>query len=206
MYRKWGKRALDIIISFCGLVILCIPMLVIAAVINFDSKGGALFKQKRLGKNKKIFTVYKFRTMVPDAFAMGGTNTYDGDPRITKVGAFLRKTSLDELPQLINILKGEMSIIGPRPILDFEDNEVEHPELYQERYLISPGLFCTVDLNLRACASRTVQFEMDREYYHNMSLMLDIKVFFGVIKTVVTRKNIYKDNTAEGNDKVKEGK
>ena len=111
-------------------------------VINRDSKGGALFKQERLGKNKKIFTIYKFRTMIPNAYVLGGTNTYKNDSRITKAGAFLRKTSLDELPQLFNILKGEMSIVGPRPILEEEEAEVSRPELYQERFQIRPGLFC----------------------------------------------------------------
>ena len=107
MYRKFFKRILDFTICLCGLVVLAIPMLIIAIAIRCDSEGGAIFRQKRLGKDKKIFTVYKFRTMVPNAYAMGGTKTYEHDPRITKIGAFLRRTSLDETPQLWNILKGD---------------------------------------------------------------------------------------------------
>jgi len=192
MYRHVIKRFIDVILSFIGLIVLAIPMAIIAIAINFDSKGGAIFTQERMGKKKRPFTVYKFRTMIPSAYAIGGTNTYQGDPRITKVGAFLRKTSLDELPQLINILKGEMSIIGPRPILKEEEKEVDHPERSQDRYKISPGLFCTVDLDLRAMASRTLQFKMDCDYYKHMSFPLDCKVFFGIIRTVISGDNVYK--------------
>lgn len=192
MYRHFFKRLLDIVISFIGIIISFLPMIIIFIIINIDSRGGAIFKQKRLGKNKKVFTIYKYRTMVPNAYAIGGTNTYEDDPRITKIGKFLRKTSLDELPQLFNILKGEMSIIGPRPILDIELEEVQDPQLYFERFMARPGLFCTVDLDLRAAASRTVQFEMDREYYKTLSFLLDCKVFFGVIRTVVSGRNVYK--------------
>ena len=195
MYRDYVKRIIDVIISAIALIVLFIPMIVIAIVINIEGKGGALFKQERLGKNKKKFIIYKFRTMIPNAFEIGGTDTYEGDSRITKVGAFLRKTSLDELPQFINILKGEMAIIGPRPILEFEENEVDYPELYEERFLIRPGLFCTVDLDLRAMASRKLQFEKDKEYYYNISFLEDLKIFMGVIKTVLTGKNVYKEKT-----------
>lgn len=192
MYRFFLKRVLDICISICGLIVLCIPMLIITLAINADSKGGAIFKQERLGKNKTVFIVYKFRTMVPNAYEIGGTNTYQGDPRITKVGAFLRRTSLDELPQLWNIIKGDMSIIGPRPILPEEEKEVEKFELYQERYNVLPGLFCIVDMDFRAAASRTMQFQMDLEYCNSSSFLLDCKVFFGVLKTVISGSNVYK--------------
>lgn len=201
MYRKFMKRTLDILISVCGLAVLIIPMLIISLAIILDSKGGALFKQKRLGKNKKIITVYKFRTMIPNAYALGGTNTYKNDPRITRVGAFLRKTSLDETPQLWNIIKGDMSIIGPRPILAEEELEVEAPELYEQRYSALPGLFCTVDLEYRAAASRTMQFQMDLEYVKSISFCQDCKVFFGTIKTVLTGSNVYKE---EKEDDVRE--
>ena len=197
MYRNFGKRFLDIFISFCGIVVLLIPMGIIAIVINRYSKGGALFKQERLGKNKKIFTIYKFRTMIPNAYVLGGTNTYKNDSRITKAGAFLRKTSLDELPQLFNILKGEMSIVGPRPILEEEEAEVSRPELYQERFQIRPGLFCTVDVDLRAAADRTTQFKMDKEYYEKVSLLLDCHVFLGVLKTVISGNNVYKEKNGD---------
>lgn len=194
MYRVIVKRSIDFTLAFIGLIILLIPMSVIATIIRLDSKGPAIFKQTRLGLNKKSFTIFKFRTMVPNAFAIGGTNTHLGDSRITRIGAILRKFSIDEFPQLWNILKGEMAIIGPRPILEIELDEVDNPEIYYKRFLIRPGLFCTVDLNFRAMASRLEQFKMDVEYYNNMSFITDMKVFFGIIKTVVTGSNVYKQN------------
>ena len=111
MYKRFGKRAVGIFLSLCGLILAGMPMLIIALIIRLDSKGPAIFKQQRLGKNQKVFTIYKFRTMVDRAYEMGGVASRSDDPRITKVGAFLRRTSLDELPQMINILKGERGII-----------------------------------------------------------------------------------------------
>lgn len=200
MYKKFGKRVMDVLVSAIGLILCAIPMGIIAIAIKLDSRGTILFRQKRLGRNKKIFTVYKFRSMVPHAYELGGTNTYQGDARITQVGTFLRRTSLDELPQLVNILRGEMSIIGPRPILPQEEAEAEHPERYQSRYSVAPGLFCTVDLDYRAAASRTTQFQMDCDYCESISFSQDVKVFFGVIKTVASGANVYKTEAKAAED------
>lgn len=193
MYRHFFKAFIDIILSVVGLIVCCIPMLIIAIVIRCESKGPALFKQRRLGKNQKVFTVYKFRTMCDHAFEKGGVASSESDARITKVGKFLRKTSLDEIPQMINIIKGEMAIIGPRPILPFEFEEYKDNARYAHRYDAKPGMFCTVDIDLRATATREQQFEMDAEYVDKMSFGLDFKVFFGIIKTVVLGKNVYKE-------------
>lgn len=193
MYRHFIKALIDIILSVIGLIVCCIPMLIIAIIIKCESKGPALFKQKRLGKNQKVFTVYKFRTMCDHAFEKGGVASSEQDSRITKVGKFLRKTSLDEIPQMINIIKGEMAIIGPRPILPFEFEEYKDNARYAHRYDAKPGMFCTVDIDLRATATREQQFEMDAEYVDKMSFGLDFRVFFGIIKTVVLGKNVYKE-------------
>ena len=193
MYRLFFKALIDISLSVIGLIVCCIPMLIIAIVIKCESKGPALFKQKRLGKNQKVFTVYKFRTMCDHAFEKGGVASSEHDSRITKVGKILRKTSLDEIPQMINIIKGEMAIIGPRPILPFEFEEYKENARYAHRYDAKPGMFCTVDIDLRATATREQQFEMDAEYVDKMSFGLDFKVFFGIIKTVVLGKNVYKE-------------
>lgn len=168
-------------------------MIIIAIIIKCDSKGPALFKQIRMGKNMKPFTCYKFRTMCQGAFEKGGIASSESDSRITKVGAILRRTSLDELPQMFNILNGTMAIIGPRPILDFEFAPYKNNKRYVHRYDVLPGMFCTVDLDLRATADRETQFEMDAQYVDGMSLLLDIKTFFGIISTVVLGKNVYKD-------------
>lgn len=193
MYRLFLKRFVSIALALCGLIVCAIPMIIIAIIIKCDSKGPALFKQIRMGKNMKPFTCYKFRTMCQGAFEKGGIASSESDSRITKVGAILRRTSLDELPQMFNILNGTMAIIGPRPILDFEFAPYKNNKRYVHRYDVLPGMFCTVDLDLRATADRETQFEMDAQYVDGMSLLLDIKTFFGIISTVVLGKNVYKD-------------
>ncbi len=195
-YRYFAKRICEIIGSILLLLILWLPMIIIAIVIKCDSKGPALFKQKRIGKNKKPFTVLKFRTMCDHAYEKGGVASSESDNRITKVGKFLRKTSIDELPQLLNIFLGQMSVIGPRPVLDWEYEEFAKEE-YEPRFKVRPGMFCTVDVKYRAAASRELQFEMDAEYAKKMSLWLDVKTFFGVLKTVFTGKNVYKEENKE---------
>lgn len=196
MYKHFFKRIIDFFFAFFGLVVLLLPMLIICIVIKFDSKGPAIFKQKRIGKNKEIFTIFKFRTMCHHAYEQGGIVSSESDSRITKVGKFLRKTSLDEFPQLVNILLGQMSIIGPRPVLDWEYNDYAKDE-YEPRFNVRPGMFCTVDLDFRASASRDLQFQMDAEYAKNINFSVDFKTFFGIIKTVVTGKNVYKEESKD---------
>lgn len=191
MYRVFWKRFIDTVLSIGGIIVFSIPMLVIAVFIKFDSKGPVLFKQTRLGKNRKPFRVMKFRTMCDHAYEKGGIAKTSDDPRITKVGAFLRRTSLDEIPQFFNILAGQMAIIGPRPILDWEFEEYSNNQRYHRRYDALPGMFCTVDLNFRAQADRDLQFSMDADYVDNLSFKIDFKVFFGIIKTVISGKNVY---------------
>ncbi len=192
MYRHFFKRLIDCLLSLVGLIVCGIPMLFIAVMIK-TTKGPVIFKQERLGKNEKHFTVYKFRTMVDKAYENGGLATRSNDPRITKIGAFLRRTSLDELPQMINILKGDMAIIGPRPILPWEFDGFRENPVYRKRHDVLPGLFCSVDIELRASADRDTQFKMDAEYADNVTFSNDFKLFFGVLKTVVTGKNVYRE-------------
>ena len=192
MYRHFFKRLIDSILAICGLVVCCIPMVIIAICIKLDSKGPVLFKQVRLGKGMKPITVFKFRTMCNHAYEMGGIATSASDSRITKVGAFLRRTSLDELPQMFNILNGTMAIIGPRPILDWEWEEYSNNKRFARRYDALPGMFCTVDVCNRA-ALREDQFEMDAAYVDKLSFGLDVKTFFGVIAPVVTGAHVYRD-------------
>ena len=193
MYRHFFKRIISVLLALCGLIVCAIPMVIIAILIKCDSKGAALFKQERLGKGMKPFTCYKFRTMCQGAFEKGGIASSESDSRITKVGAVPRRTSLDELPQMLNILNGTMAIIGPRPILDFEFAPYKGNRRYVHRYDALPGMFCTVDLDLRATADRETQFEMDAQYVDDMSFILDVRTFFGIISTVVLGKNVYKD-------------
>ena len=192
MYRHYFKRLIDTCLALCGLVVCCVPMVIIAIAIKLDSKGPVLFKQVRLGKGMKPITVFKFRTMCDHAYEMGGIATSASDSRITKVGAFLRRTSLDELPQMFNILNGTMAIIGPRPILDWEFEEYKDNKRFCKRYDALPGMFCTIDLWNRA-ALREDQFEMDAEYVDKMSFALDLKTFFGVIAPVLKGSHVYRD-------------
>ncbi len=200
MYKAVLKRVIGSILAFCGIFVLGIPMIVIAIAIKADSQGPVIFRQQRLGKKQKVFTIYKFRTMVDRAYEIGGIANRSDDPRITKVGAFLRRTSLDELPQLFNILKGEMAIIGPRPILPVEFEEYADNAQYCKRYDVLPGLFCTVDIDYRASSTRELQFEMDAEYINAMSFANDVKYFFQIIKTVVTGKNVYREEVDEASE------
>lgn len=193
MYKYLFKQVIDTVLAVCGLIMFCIPMCIIAICIKFDSEGPILFKQKRMGKGYKPIMVFKFRTMCNHAYEMGGIVTSASDSRITKVGAFLRKTSLDELPQMFNVINGTMAIIGPRPILDweFEEYRDKNPR-YVKRYDVKQGMFCTVDVVNRA-ALREQQFEMDADYAENLSFLLDMRTFFGIIVPVLKQKGVYKD-------------
>ena len=193
MYKSFLKRLLDLFISFIGIIVLLCPTIVIAILIKVDSKGPVFFTQKRLGKNKKQFTIFKFRTMCVNAYENGGIATSESDIRITKIGKVLRRTSIDELPQLINIFLGHMSIIGPRPILDWEYDEYAKGE-YEDRFLLRPGLFCTVDVIARN-AERDRQFFMDAEYCKNCTFVLDVQTLIRVIEPVLSGKGVYRDES-----------
>ena len=180
------KRIIDIIFSVLGLIILIPVFLIISIAIKIESKGPIIFKQKRIGKRKKYFTIYKFRTMRSDTPKDMPTHMLkNANGCITKVGNILRKTSLDELPQLVNILKGDMSIIGPRPALWNQDDLVEERDKYHANN-IRPGLTGWAQVNGRDELEIPVKAKYDGEYVKNISLMFDIKIFF---KTVI---NVFK--------------
>lgn len=192
MYKYFFKRFIACLFSLIGLIVFAVPMIIIAIAIKMESKGPVFFKQERLGKGMKPFTVYKFRTMCDHAYEMGGIATSASDSRITKVGGFLRRTSLDELPQMFNVLNGTMAIIGPRPILDWEWDEYKNNKRFARRYDVLPGFFCTIDLVNRA-ALREDQFEADAAYADKLSFWLDVKTFFGVIAPVLSGAHVYRD-------------
>lgn len=192
------KRVLDILISSIALIILSPIFFVIAILIKIDSKGPVFFKHTRIGKNGQLMKMYKFRTMYNNAEDMIKEFTPEqmkewkenykltNDPRITKMGKFLRKTSLDELPQLINILKGDLSLIGPRPVIE---EELEKYEDNKEKFLsIKPGLTGYWAANGRSNTSYEERMEMELFYIDNLSFQLDFKVFFKTIEAVVKRK------------------
>jgi lipopolysaccharide/colanic/teichoic acid biosynthesis glycosyltransferase len=187
MYRKYIKRILDFVFAVVLLVLLSPIMLLAAIAIKIeDPKGPVLFKQKRPGKDTKIFTVYKFRTMRVETEKEG--RTLSDMERITKVGAFLRKTSIDELPQLFNIIRGEMSFIGPRPLL------VEYLDYYtpeqMRRHEVMPGISGWAQVNGRNAISWEEKFKYDVWYVDNMSFLLDLKIVFMTIYNILKKEGI----------------
>ena len=179
------KRGLDFLISTLAILFLSPVLILIALAIKIDSKGPVLFKQKRVGKDKKHFMIYKFRSMYVDAPSDMPTHLLkDPSARITRVGAFLRKTSLDELPQLINIFKGEMSIVGPRPALWNQYDLIEERDKYGANQ-IRPGLTGWAQINGRDELEIDEKSKLDGYYVQHMSLSLDAKCFLGTFISVL---------------------
>lgn len=191
------KRILAIIISGSAIVILSPILLLIALAIKLDSRGPVLFKQKRVGKNKKHFMIYKFRSMYVDAPSDMPTHLLqDPTVMITKVGAFLRKTSLDELPQLFNIFKGEMAIVGPRPALWNQYDLIEERDKYGAND-IRPGLTGWAQINGRDELEIDEKSKLDGYYVENMGLLLDIKCFFGTFISVAKSEGVVEGGTGQ---------
>ena len=192
------KRALDIVLSIISIVVLLPLMLIVALIIAIDSRGEIVFSHKRIGKNGSTIKVYKFRTMhinsaeMFENFTEEQKNEYNknfklqDDPRITRVGEFLRKSSLDELPQLWNILRGDMSIVGPRPIVEKE--VCRYGKFAGKLFCVKPGLTGYWQVNGRSDTSYERRVEMDLFYINNMSFWLDFKIIFRTVYTVIRRE------------------
>ena len=187
MYKKFFKRVLDFCISLIALIIISPILLVVTIWLHFANKGaGAFFFQERPGKDAKIFKVIKYKTMTDERDADG--NLLPDAQRLTKVGKFVRSTSIDELPQLINVLKGDMALIGPRPLL------VQYLPLYSKeqarRHEVRPGISGWAQCHGRNAISWSEKFKLDVWYVDHVSLMTDLKVIFITIKNVLMRKDI----------------
>jgi undecaprenyl phosphate N,N'-diacetylbacillosamine 1-phosphate transferase len=189
------KRITDIIGSLVGLVFLSPVFLVIALLIKMDSLGPVFFVQDRLGLRGRTFRIIKFRTMVVNAENIGdGLRVKsERDPRITKVGRILRATSLDELPQLINVLKGDMSLVGPRPPATYHpyDGYAKYPEWAKKRFEMRPGITGLAQVRLRNSAPWTERIEMDVKYVEQYHIAKDFWILFWTIRRVFTKENIY---------------
>lgn len=192
------KRVFDLVISAIGLIILSPIFLILAIIVKLDSKGPVFFAHTRYGKNGKKFKMYKFRTMYENAQDMINDFTPEqmkewkenfklqDDPRITKVGKFLRKTSLDELPQIVNIIKGDLSIIGPRPVIE---EELEKYGESKEKFLsVTPGLTGYWQANGRSSTTYEQRMEMELYYIDHISPKLDFKIFFKTIESVIKKE------------------
>lgn len=203
MYKYFFKRLLDIVLSLLGLLVLAVPMLAIAIAIKIDDPGPAFFKQKRVGKGKKLFWLYKFRSMKVNTPNLPTHLLENPQQYISKVGAFIRKTSIDELPQLFNILRGDMSVIGPRPALYSQEDLIAERDQYGAND-IRPGLTGWAQINGRDELEIPVKAKLDGEYVEKLSFGFDIKCFFGTIKSVLKSEGVIEGGTgAMDKDEVK---
>lgn len=197
MYKHFFKRVFDFLLSFLAIIVLAIPMLIIALAIKIDSKGPVFFTQKRVGKNKKLFTILKFRTMRTDTPHDAPTHELSDPTKwITKVGGFLRKTSLDELPQIFNIFVGQMSIIGPRPALWNQDDLIAERDKYGAND-VKPGLTGWAQINGRDELEIPLKAKLDGEYVQKMGFFFDCKCFFGTIVSVLKSDGVVEGGTGE---------
>ena len=200
------KRIIDIFVSLSAAILLLPVFAVIAAAIKLGSKGPVLFRQERVGKGGKPFVFYKFRTMKIDVDPFGPSPKSDKDHRLTKTGRFLRENSLDELPQLFNILGGNMSLVGPRPL--YVSQMAEWNERQKNRLLVKPGLTGLAQISGRGQLTREEKLELDVKYVETAGFGLDCKIILATIVAVFGRKNIYEKKYSQtertrGEDKTK---
>lgn len=206
MYPKYIKRLLDVLISLVGLFLLMPMLLLIACFVKVDSRGPLLFKQKRIGKDKVYFDIYKFRTMFANTPSEIPTHKLQTPGKyITRSGRVLRRTSLDELPQLWNIIKGDMSIIGPRPALWNQTDLIEERDRYGANN-IRPGLTGWAQINGRDELSISEKAELDGEYVRRLCFAFDVRCFVGTILSIFRHEGVVEGGTGTLNDKVKEEK
>lgn len=199
MYKRYIKRLIDIVGSLAGIIILAIPMFIIAMLIKIEDPGPVLFSQKRIGKNKSFFTLYKFRSMKLNTPRDVPTHLLDNPEQyLLKCGKSLRKYSLDELPQLFNILKGDMSIIGPRPALWNQDDLVFERDRYGANN-VKPGLTGWAQINGRDELEIPVKAALDGEYVRRLSFIFDCRCFFGTISKVINGDGVVEGGTGKIN-------
>lgn len=195
-YDKYVKRSIDAILSLVAIIILSPVLAIVALLVRIKLGGPVIFKQQRPGLNEKIFTMYKFRTMTDERDADG--NLLPDEVRLTKFGKALRATSLDELPELFNILKGDMAIVGPRPLL------VQYLPLYnaqqKKRHRVRPGITGYAQINGRNSISWEEKFDYDIYYVANIAITLDISILFKTFKTVIKRDGINSESDATMED------
>lgn len=195
MYRHFFKRIIDILISLVGLVIFALLSLVLGPIIYFTDKGPIFYNANRIGLKGKLFKMYKFRSMYVNAPDIrnedGSTYNADDDPRVTPIGRFMRKTSLDEFPQFLNVFLGDMSIIGPRP--DPPDDIYIYTEEQKQKLNVKPGITGYNQAYYRNSVLQDEKFANDVYYAKHISLILDCKIFFKTILVVLKHDNVYND-------------
>lgn len=180
------KRLIDIVASAAALLALAPLLLAVAVAVRVETPGSPLFFQQRAGKGGRPFRILKFRSMVQDAAALGGWSTAQNDPRITRVGRFIRRTSLDELPQLWNVLTGDMSLIGPRPNTPHQESQYA-PGQWEARHSVRPGITGLAQVSGRSSLTTAQQIACDLAYAESMSLTQDLRIFLRTLAIVLTR-------------------
>lgn len=197
MYKNGIKRLLDCVISVLLLIITALPMLIVAILIRLESRGPVIFKQQRIGKDGKVFNILKFRSMVQNSEHTGsGVYSGEGDARVTKIGRFIRATSIDELPQCINILRGEMSLVGPRPPLTYHPWPYEKYTVEQKRmFEVRPGITGWAQVNGRKEVEWNKRIKLNVWYVDNVSFLLDLKILFMTVFKVLS--NADNENSGE---------
>ena len=197
MYKNGIKRLLDCIISVLVLIITSLPMFIVAIIIRLESPGPVIFKQQRIGKDGKVFNILKFRSMVQNSEHTGsGVYSGEGDARVTKIGRFIRATSIDELPQCINILRGEMSLVGPRPPLTYHPWPYEKYTVEQKRmFEVRPGITGWAQVNGRKEVEWNKRIKLNVWYVDNVSFLLDLKILFMTVFKVLS--NADNENSGE---------
>jgi len=191
MYRKFGKRALDILFSGLFLIVLSPLFLLIMLLICLDSKGGPFFKQERIGLHEKVYKIYKFRSMTENSEHTGsGVYSNDSDPRVTRMGRILRKHSLDELPQFINIFKGDMSFIGPRPPLTYHPWPIsKYTPKQRKMFTVRPGITGWAQVNGRRSIDWNERIHLNNWYIEHLTFRFDCKIVWMTVKAVLTNDN-----------------
>ena len=196
MYKNYVKRLLDLLGALMLLPIVCLLIVLVGPLIYMEDHGSIFYKAKRRGFHGQVFVMIKFRSMKMNApdIRNSDNSTYNSpdDPRLTRIGRFLRKTSLDELPQIVNILRGDMSFIGPRPVT-VDKSLAELDEVRRKRIEVRPGITGFTQAYYRNSISQDLKLKYDAEYANNVSFIKDLKIFFKTIETVLRRKNIYQD-------------
>lgn len=197
MYKRYVKRCIDFFIAFIGLICLSWLLLIVCVAIRIDSSGPVLFKQKRIGLDGKVFNIYKFRSMCVNAENLG-VYSDKNDLRVTRVGKILRATSIDELPQLVNMLRGDMSLIGPRPPLTYHPWKLEEYSDEQRRmFEVRPGITGWAQVHGRKDVEWNKRIELNIWYVDHVSFLLDLKIFFiTIFKVVSNADNENKSETA----------
>jgi undecaprenyl phosphate N,N'-diacetylbacillosamine 1-phosphate transferase len=194
IYRKVIKPVLDIVLAVIALTLLSPIFVLVPVMIKIDSKGPVFFRQERLGRNGSVFRIYKFRSMVSDqTHYEKPIKIYESDPRITRAGRLIRKTSIDEIPQLLNILKGEMSFIGPRPPLTwFPKRYDEYSDFEKQRFQVKPGISGLAQTQCREIHDWEVKIPVDVEYVLNYTFSYDLKLFFRSLISVFKTNQVYR--------------